>query len=68
MPTATLTFTLPEEEYEFRTAAAAGRTHAVLLDTDQFLRGLLKYGGLEKYTTDTLAEEIRRQLAEGFVE
>lgn len=64
MPTTTLTFQLPEEEHEYRMMLRTSKVHDIVYETDHFLRGLLKYGGLEKYTAATLAEEIRSRLAE----
>ena len=58
MPTATLRFTLPEEESEFRTAQQGREAKSTLWEIDQRLRSLLKHGE----PTDQearLAEEIR---------
>ena len=61
MPTATLRFTLPEEESEFRTAQQGQAAKAALWDIAQKLRSLLKHGE----PTDAearLAEEIREMI------
>ena len=58
MPIATLRFTLPEEESEFRTAQQGREAKSTLWEIDQRLRSLLKHGE----PTDQearLAEEIR---------
>lgn len=58
MPIATLRFSLPDEEHEFRTAQQGQAAKAALWDIDQRLRSLLKHGE----PTDEearLAEEIR---------
>jgi hypothetical protein len=64
MPTATLRFTLPDEQGDFD-AARLGRTAcACLYDIDQGLRSLLKHGEPSEETT-RLAEEIREMIRQG---
>jgi len=64
MPTATLRFTLPEEQ-GYYDAARLGRTAcACLYDIDQGLRSLLKHGEPSAETA-RLAEEIREMIRSG---
>lgn len=42
---ATLHFTLPDEDAEFRHAISGSRAIAVLFDLDQWLRARIKYSG-----------------------
>ena len=44
MPTATLRFTLPEEDNEHRKAINGSRFASVLWNVDQECRGWIKYG------------------------
>lgn len=61
MPTATLRFTLPEEEAEFRTAQQGREAKSTLWEIDQKCRSLLKYGEPSEETA-RLAEEIRAMI------
>lgn len=61
MPIATLRFTLPEEESEFRTAQQGRAAKSALWDIDQRLRGLLKHGEPTPEERQ-LAEEIRAMI------
>jgi len=63
MPRATLTFKLPEEQFEFLQAANAGELARALSEIDQRLRGILKYGEPSK-ETEALAQEIREMIRE----
>jgi hypothetical protein len=63
MPRATLTFKLPEEQFEFMQAAGAGELARALSEIDQRLRGILKYGEPSK-ETEALAIEIREMIRE----
>lgn len=63
MPRATLTFKLPEEQFEFLQAASAGELARALSEIDQRLRGILKYGEPSK-ETEALAIEIREMIRE----
>jgi hypothetical protein len=45
MPTAQLTFNLPEEREEFQDAVDAGKVKGALQEYDNKLRALVKYGG-----------------------
>ena len=46
MPTATLTFMLPEEEIAFNDAMNGARWHGIVFDFDEYLRRRLKYEDL----------------------
>lgn len=67
MPTATLKFSLPEEEHEFRTACEGSAAKALLWDIDQACRSILKYEAEPHEERCKLAEEIRQMIhsAEG---
>jgi len=67
MPTATLTFRLPEEQVEFDTACQAAAAKSLLWDLDQHCRSILKYEPEPHEERRRLAEEIRRMIgnAEG---
>ena len=55
MPTATLTFQLPEEQSEFESACQAGVWEAVCWDLDQqVLRSALKHGHDHKSADDAV--------------
>lgn len=43
MPKVTLTFKMPEEEQEMRTALEGGKYYSVLWELDQFCRSRVKY-------------------------
>lgn len=58
MPTATLTFELPDEQHEFDAAIRGREALVVLWDVDQRCRSLLKYGEPSEETSK-LAQEIR---------
>ena len=60
---AILQFILPEEQQEFRLAARAAEWHSVVWETDQKLRGYLKYGHTF-LSADEAFEEIRKFLHE----
>lgn len=61
MPTATLTFDLPEEQGEFDAARLGAEAKRVLWEIDQRCRSLCKYG--EPTTEERrLAEEIRAMI------
>jgi len=64
MPTARLTFSLPEEEDEFRTACQAGAAKLLLWDIDQACRSILKYEMEPHPERCKLAEEIRQMIRE----
>lgn len=51
---ATLTFSLPEEEYEFRQASRASELSAAIQDALQHIRARLKYG--------EVSDEVRQEL------
>ena len=62
MPTATLSFTLPEDGNALRTALKAGEMASLLWNLDQRLRSGLKHGWRQGETLDSVAEEIRREI------
>lgn len=64
MSKATLEFTLPEEQYEFRQATHAGEAWSVIHDLDAELRNLIKYGDTRFKTPEELAHHIRELLGE----
>jgi hypothetical protein len=64
MPTATLRFTLPEEQADFDAARLGSSACACLVDIDQGLRSLLKHGEPSEQTAK-LAEEIREMIRQG---
>lgn len=59
--TATLTFTVPDEEDAFKTAASAGAWRCSLEDLDNWLRGKLKHGH-EFKTADDALDAARKEL------
>ena len=61
MPIATLKFTLPEEDVEFKTAMQGREAKVVLWDIDQKLRSLLKHGEPTPAQA-VLAEEISNMI------
>ena len=64
MPTATLKFTLPEEQEEFRTACQAAALKSLVWDIDQACRSVLKYEAEPHDERCKLAEEIRQMIRE----
>jgi hypothetical protein len=63
MPTARLTFRLPEEDEEFRTACEGSAAKALLWDIDQACRSVLKYEAEPHEERCKLAEQIRYIIA-----
>ena len=61
MPKATLTFDLPEESIEHRTAIHAQDWKTVVYEISLFLRNKLKYGH-EFKTADEVLEVVRKEL------
>ena len=64
---ATITFTLPEEEEEYRNAIEGAKMRAILWDVDQFLRAKMKYEELNDGQYDAFKEtreHLRRLLIE----
>jgi hypothetical protein len=53
---ATLTFSLPEEEYEYSNAVEGAKMRSVLWDLDQWLRAKLKYEDLSDGKYDAFKE------------
>ena len=64
MPNAALSFALPEERYDHLCAIHGPRLAATLRDVDDYLRGLLKHGGIASFTPTQLAEALRSRIAE----
>jgi hypothetical protein len=63
MPTATLRYTLPDEQAEFDAARTGAEARRVLWDIDQHCRSILKHSDPSAETA-ALAEEIRRMIAD----
>ena len=64
---ATITFTLPEEEEEYRNAIEGAKMRVILWDVDQFLRAKMKYEELSDGQYDAFKEtreHLRRLLIE----
>jgi hypothetical protein len=61
---ATLTFELPDERTGHLCAVHALVLYATLTEIDQRLRSLLKHGGIEQISAESLAEELRATLAD----
>ncbi len=59
---AILEFNLPEEEHEHRCAVAGQNLYGDVYEIDQWLRGLLKHGGIDKMKADELGEQVRERL------
>lgn len=66
-PRATLTFYLPENQYEFDLAINAGKYHSVLSDVGNHLRNKLKHGDPPEIVRDAL-QEVYDLLNHGCVE
>ena len=64
MPTATLRFTLPEEQAEFDAARLGRAMVATIWEIDQRCRSLLRHGE-PSGETGQLAEEIRQLIRDG---
>jgi hypothetical protein len=62
MPIATLTFNLPDERFEHLVALHGGRFQSGIEDLNEWLRTLIKHGGIEKFTATELAEAVRERL------
>lgn len=67
MPTATLTFTLPDEQMDFRAAQAGVDALIALEKIDQRLRGILKHGEPSE-ETERLVEEVRQMIPPALLE
>ena len=65
--TATLTFTLPEEQQEFRLASNAAELDFAIRDLEEALRLDLKYGHSFS-TPDAVLEWVRTRLREALPE
>jgi len=64
MPTASLRFSLPDEQAEFDAARLGRQMAATIWEIDQRCRSLLKHGQPSGKTSE-LAEEIRLIIREG---
>jgi hypothetical protein len=63
MPTASLRFRLPKEQYEFNAACRAQAMKSVIWEIDQYCRGILKHGDPSEETAQIL-ERIREMARE----
>ena len=61
MPTATLTFNIPEEQQEFEMAWKGPEWQGVVFDVDKYLRDNSKHGNLSMDASGTL-EDFRTYL------
>jgi hypothetical protein len=64
MPTARLTFRLPDEETEFRDACEAAAAKSLIWQLDQHCRSIVKYEFDSHAERRRLAEEIRQMIRE----
>lgn len=64
MPTATLTFNLPEEQDEFALATKAGALNSALYEYSQWLRSVSKHGDPEAVTFDECKDKFWEIMAE----
>lgn len=60
MPKATLTFNLPDEQYDYQNATNGGKWHGIAYDISMFLRNKLKYGHDYK-TADEALEAVKSE-------
>jgi hypothetical protein len=63
MPTATLTYTLPEEQNEYDAAREGSAARSLIWAIDQHCRSLLKHGSPDA-ATRALAGDIRQMILE----
>jgi hypothetical protein len=63
MPKATLEFTLPEEDREFKLAISSGEMSSCIWEVDQYCRGILKHGDPSQEIREHL-ENIRKIILE----
>lgn len=61
---ATLEFSLPEQEDEFRAAQDGGRLASAVLAVSERLRGLSKHGSKDSMKVDYAREILREELEE----
>jgi len=61
---ATLTFNLPEEQYEHKRSVLAMEAFSLLHDIDQHLRSIVKHGEGAYESPEALAKHIREQIWE----
>ena len=67
MPTVTIRYSLPDEQYDYDAARLGRDACGTLWDIDQRLRSLLKHGDPSE-ETERLAEEIRQMIRAGCAE
>ena len=60
--TATLNYSLPEEEVEFRTAANAMALRAAVQEFDNWLRGIVKHGSALMATPEIIRARLHEEL------
>lgn len=65
MPKVTLSFNLPEEQEEFKTAMKAADLHASAWNFNHWLRNKIKYGSDNKLDEGTL-QKVREEFLEHF--
>lgn len=63
MPTATLTYTLPDEQAEYDAAREGSAARSLIWAIDQHCRSLLKHGSPDA-ATRVLAADIRQMILE----
>ena len=63
MPTATLTYSLPEEQSEYDAAREGSAARSLIWAIDQHCRSLLKHGNPDA-ATRVLASDIRQMILE----
>ena len=64
MPTVTIRYRLPDEQYDYDAARLGRDACRTLWEIDQRLRGLVKHGEPSE-ETERLAEEIRQLIRDG---
>lgn len=64
---ATITFTLPEEEHEYRNAVEGAKMRSILWEIDKWLRAKLKYEELSDEQYDAF-KETREELLKLLIE
>ena len=67
MPTATLTFTLPDEQADFDAALAGRKALVALHEIDQRMRSLLKHGEPSMAEAE-LAKDVRAMIPADLLE
>lgn len=68
MPTATLTFRLPDEEAEMKQALQGENYYSIISEADNHLRAFIKYREGQSADALQLAEEVRAILREALLQ